>query len=336
MPETTSREVRLASRPVGFPAPENFALVTTAVPDPGPGQVLVRNTWMSVDPHLRAPVGGAPSHLPPLRPGEPPAGDAVGRVVASASPDVPVGATVAHHLGWREHAVLDAAAVTAVDTAVAPEQAYLGVLGTPGLTAYVALTETAPVRPGDVVFVSAAAGAVGSVAGQVAARLGASRVIGSAGGPVKVGKLLDDLGYDAGLDHHAGGIAARLAEAAPDGVDVYLDLVGGYQLQVAIGALREGGRVALVGAISEYGATGPVPGPTNLHEAARKQLTLRGLLVTAHRHRFPEYRSRATTWLATGLRTEETVYEGLERAPEAFLAVLRGLNTGKVLVRLER
>ncbi|MEU4445586.1 NADP-dependent oxidoreductase [Actinosynnema sp. NPDC050801] len=331
----TTREIRLAARPVGEPGPDHFTLATADLPEPTDGQVLVRNTWMSVDPYMRGRMDEGESYIAPFRVGAALEGAAVGEVVASKSEAVPVGATVVHFLGWREHAVVAASAVTVVDTAVAPPQAYLGVLGTPGLTAYVSLTEIAPVRPGDVVFVSAAAGAVGSVAGQIAKRLGASRVIGSAGGPVKAGKLLHDFGFDAAVDYKSGPIAERLASAAPEGIDVYLDHVGGDHLEAAIGAMREGGRIALVGAISQYNATGPVRGP-DLYPAAVKQLSLRGMVVSSYLHRFPEYVGRAAGWLADGgLRTEETVFDGLERAPEAFLGVLSGANTGKMLVRLD-
>ncbi|MED7949112.1 NADP-dependent oxidoreductase [Streptomyces sp. BE303] len=336
-PATTfSAEVRLASRPVGSPTADTFELVRTAVPEPAEGEIVVRNTWMSVDPYMRGRMDDAPSYIPPFELGAALDGSAVGVVVASHSDAVPVGATVSHFLGWREYAVLDAAAATVVDTGLAPASAYLGVLGTTGLTAYAALTEIAPVREGDVVFVSAAAGAVGSVAGQLARRLGASKVIGSAGGPEKAAKLVTDFGYDAAIDYRAGSLDEQLAAAAPEGIDVYLDSVGGDHLRAAIGAMRTGGRIALVGAISTYNATSPAPGPDNLFQAAAKELNLRGMLVSSYFHLFPEWIGRAAGWLADGsLRTEQTVVEGIEQAPAAFLGVMRGANTGKMLVRLE-
>ncbi|MER5930330.1 NADP-dependent oxidoreductase [Streptomyces sp. NPDC002054] len=331
----TSREIRLAARPVGEPGPQHFALVGTELPEPAEGQILVRNTWMSVDPYMRGRMDDAPSYIPPFALGAALEGSALGEVVASRAESVPVGSTVSHFLGWREYAVLDAAAATVVDPELAPPAAYLGALGTTGLTAYAALTRTAPVREGDVVFVSAAAGAVGSVAGQLARKLGASRVIGSAGGPEKTRKLLDAFGYDAAVDHRAGGLDEQLAQAAPEGIDVYMDAVGGDHLRAAIGAIRPGGRIAMVGAISGYNATSPVPGPDNLFRAAAQEATLRGMLVTSHFDLFPEWIGKAAGWLADGsLHTEETVVEGIERAPEAFLGLLRGANTGKMLVRL--
>ncbi|WP_406076506.1 NADP-dependent oxidoreductase [Streptomyces virginiae] len=333
---TVSREIRLASRPAGTPGPENFQLVTTELPEPGEGQILVRNTWMSVDPYMRGRMDDAPSYIAPFALGAALEGGAVGEVVASRSASVPVGATVSHFLGWREYAVLDAGAATVVDTSIASPSDYLGVLGTTGLTAYAALTRTAPVKEGDVVFVSAAAGAVGSVAGQLARQLGASRVIGSAGGPEKTKKLLDVFGYDAAVDHRRGDLPGQLAAAAPEGIDVYLDAVGGDHLQAAIGAIRPGGRIAMVGAISGYNATRPAPGPDNLFRAAAHEVTLRGMLVSSHFDLFPEWIGKAVARLADGtLRTEETVVDGIERAADAFLGVLSGANTGKMLVRLD-
>jgi NADPH-dependent curcumin reductase CurA len=335
-PPATTREIRLASRPTGEPTPANFELVETELPPLQPGQVLVRNTWMSVDPYMRGRMDDAESYIPPFELGARLEGSAVGEVVASRAGSVATGVTVTHFFGWTEHVVLDAADVTMVDTGLAPARAYLGVLGTTGLTAWMALTEVAPVREGDVVLISAAAGAVGSVAGQFARKLGASKVIGSAGGPEKTEKLTADFGYDAAIDYKAAPVASQLAAAAPDGIDVYLDLVGGDHLRASIDALRVGGRVAVVGAISQYNATAPQPGPDNLYEVAKKELTLRGMLVTSFLTGFPGYIAKAAAWLDDGsLHTEETVMHGLEEAPGAFLAMMRGANVGKMLVRLD-
>lgn len=332
---THSAEIRLASRPVGEPGLETFELVRTEVPRPAEGQILVRNTLMSVDPYMRGRMDDVPSYIPPFELGTALEGSALGVVVESRDASVPVGATVTHFAGWREYAVVAAAEATVVDTDLAPPEAYLGVLGTTGLTAYAALTRVAPVRPGDVVFVSAAAGAVGSVAGQIARKLGASRVIGSAGGPEKAKLLVEEFGFDAAIDYRAGDLEGQLALAAPDGVDVYVDNVGGDHLRAAIGAMRVGGRVAMIGAISGYNATGPVAGPDNIFLAVAKEITLRGLLVNSYFAVFGEWIGTAAEWLADGsLRTRETVVDGIERAPEAFLGMMRGANTGKMLVRI--
>ena len=331
-----SREIRLAGRPLGEPGLQHFEMARDSVPPLTEGQILVRNIWMSVDPYMRGRMDDTPSYIPPFQVGAALEGSAVGEVVDSRSDSIPVGTTVSHFLGWRDYAVVDAASVNVVYVAAVPPQAYLGPLGTTGLTAYAALTDVAPVHTGDTVFVSAAAGAVGSVAGQVARLLGAGTVIGSAGGRDKAKTLATDFGFDVGLDYHAGPIAEQLTRAAPQGIDVYVDNVGGDHLAAAIAAARVGARVALVGAVSSYNATGPVPGPDNLYQAYWKEVTLRGILVTSYFHRFPEWIERASGWLRDGsLRTAETIVDGLEQAPSAFLGVLRGANTGKMLVRLD-
>ncbi|WP_433660048.1 NADP-dependent oxidoreductase [Nocardia sp. CA-128927] len=330
----TSREIQLAARPTGAPTAEHFSLVEKPIQELTDGQILVRNTWMSVDPYMRGRMDDRPSYIAPFQLGEALEGSAVGEVIASKSADIAVGSTVSHFAGWREYAVLDAAVVTPIDTSLAATHHFLGALGTTGLTAYAALTDVARVNPGDTVFISAAAGAVGSVAGQIAKALGAAKVIGSAGGPAKTRLLLDEFGFDAAIDYRAGDLAGQLAAAAPDGIDVYLDSVGGEHLRVAVDAIRPKGRVALVGAISGYnggtGATGP-----DLYKAATREVSLRGMLVNSYFPIFGEYVGKAAAWLADGtIRTTETVYEGLEQAPAAFLGVLSGANTGKMLVRL--
>jgi NADPH-dependent curcumin reductase CurA len=332
----TTREIHLAARPVGVPRLDDLELTEAKLPELADGQILVRNTWMSVDPYMRGRMDDVPSPvLPPFAIGEALDGSAIGEVVASRSAAIAVGATVSHFLGWREHAVLDESAAEVVDTAIAPAQAYLGPLGPTGLTAYAAVTDVAPVRPGDVVFVSSAAGAVGSVAGQIARKAGAARVIGSAGGPEKAAALVDVFGFDAAIDHRAGPVGEQLARVAPDGIDVYVDNVGGEHLAAALDALHVGGRVALVGAISGYNAVQPPPGPSNLVQAVLKQITLRGMQVGAYLPQMGRYTARAARWLADGsLRTRETVFDGLEQAPEAMLGVLTGAGVGKVLVRL--
>lgn len=333
--DTKGQEIHLASRPHGEARPENFQLVEVDIPSLEPGEILVRNTWMSVDPYMKARMHDVESYLPPFQIGEPLQGSALGEVIASESPEVPVGTEVSHFAGWRSHSVVSASDVVPIDTSIARAQDYLGALGTTGLTAYIALTESAPVQEGDVVFISAAAGAVGSVAGQLARHLGASTVIGSAGGPEKKQRLLEEFGFDVALDYRAAPIGQQLAQAAPDGIDVYLDNVGGDHLEAALDVIRVKGKIALVGAISSYNATGSTPGPRDFARTIAKRLSLQGMLVLDHMDRFPEFVQFAAPLLADGTwKVTETVVEGLDNAPEAFLGVMRGDNTGKMLVKL--
>src|SRR3954454_15767534 len=248
-----SREIRLAARPTGEPQPSDFELAEVEVAEPAEGEIVVRNAFMSVDPYMRGRMDDRQSYVPPFQLGEPLTGGAVGEVVASRAQGLEEGDVVLHDLGWREYAVVRASHARKVDTSLARPSAYLGVLGMPGLTAYVGLLDIAGLRDGDVVFVSAAAGAVGSLAGQIA-KLQGHVVIGSAGAPEKVAEMSDELGFDAAFDYHHAPVFGQLNKAAPDGIDVYFDNVGADHLEAAIGALRRDGRVALCGAISSYNA----------------------------------------------------------------------------------
>ncbi|HEU4973875.1 MAG TPA: NADP-dependent oxidoreductase [Baekduia sp.] len=334
-----SREIQLAARPVGEPKPSDFRLAEAEVGDPRPGEVLIRNTYMSVDPYMRGRMNDVPSYVPPFRLDAPLEGGAVGEVVASEADGLQPGDTVVHQLGWRELAVTTADHVRKVEAADdVPASAHLGVLGMPGLTAYVGLLDIGALREGDVVFVSGAAGAVGSLAGQLA-KLRGHTVIGSAGSVEKVTFLRDELGFDAAFDYHDGPVAEQLAEAlggvGEDGIDLYFDNVGGEHLEAAIGAMRLHGRVAMCGAISAYNATEPPPGPRNLFQAIGRRLTLRGFIITDHADRFPDLVAEVAPAVRDGrIRFAETVVDGLERAPEAFIGLLRGDNVGKMLVRL--
>jgi NADPH-dependent curcumin reductase CurA len=339
---TPSRQWQLARRPHGEPVEEDFALVEADLPAPAEGQVLVRNTWLSVDPYMRGRMNDVRSYVAPFGLGQAMDGGAVGvveevggRAVTADGTPLQVGQTVLHGLGWRSHALVDGAGARVLDTDLAPGQAYLGVLGMPGLTAYAGLTEVARLAEGDVVFVSAAAGAVGSLAAQLARLKGASRVVGSAGGPTKTAWLLDEAGLDAAIDYKAVPIAAGLREAAPEGIDVYFDNVGGDHLEAAIGSMRRAGRAALCGAISSYNAAEPPPGPRNLGLMIGQRLTLRGFLVGDHQHLRPAFESEVGQWLAQGrIAWRETVVDGLDNAVEAFRSLLAGGNTGKMLVRV--
>jgi NADPH-dependent curcumin reductase CurA len=332
---TKGLEIRLAKRPQGWPTPENFEIVEADVPRPADGQILVRNLLMSVDPYMRGRMNDVKSYAPPFQVGEPLDGGAVGEVVESTVDDVKPGDIVLHSLGWRAYAVVDAKHAVKVDPSVAPLGAYLGVLGMTGLTAYAGLLEVAEFKPGDTVFVSAAAGAVGSVVGQIAKLKGAKRVIGSAGSAAKVKYLVDDLGFDAAFNYKDGPVRHQLADAAPDGIEVYFDNVGGDHLEAALAVLNVHGRAAICGMISLYNDVEPSPAPRNLPELIKKRLTLRGMLVRDHFHLQEQFVKEVGGWLREGkLRYQETVVEGLANAPEAFLGMLRGENTGKMLVKI--
>jgi NADPH-dependent curcumin reductase CurA len=331
----TTREIQLVSRPVGRPGPENFRLAESPLPELTDGQIMVKNLFISVDPYMRGRMNDVKSYSAPFALGEALDGGAVGEVIASRSDAYQEGDVVVHSLGWREYAVLDAAAATPARTDLAPASAFLGALGMTGLTAYAGLLKVANFAPGDAVFVSGAAGAVGSLVGQIAKAMGASRVIGSAGSPAKVARLLE-LGYDAAFDYHDGPVREQLEKAAGSaGIDVYFDNVGGEHLEAALAVLNVGGRVAMCGAIAQYNSTEPTPAPRNLMQAIGKQLTLQGFLVGGQRQHAREFAEKMAGWLADGtVRYDETIVDGLEKAPQAFMDLLDGANTGKMLVRL--
>jgi NADPH-dependent curcumin reductase CurA len=341
----SGREVQLHSYPNGEVRTADFHVVEAAVCDPRPGEVLVRNTWTSVDPGLRlrlketSPAGYFAAF--PL--------DAamdgimtVGQVVESRVDGFEAGDTVWHASGWREYAVVDAATpalsglgtLTRLDTKAAAAESYLGALGAMGLTAWAGLFEAAGLRDGDVVWVAAAAGAVGSLAAQFA-KLSGHRVIGSAGSDDKVTHLLDELRLDAAFNYKKAPLAELLRESAPDGIDVYFDTVGGDHLEAALGALRRHGRVALCGAISQYENDGPPRGPSNLFQATANDLTLRGFRGSSNLHQMQTMQKQVGEWLRDGrLVYRTTVVDGLERAPEALVRVLSGDTVGKTLVRI--
>ncbi|WP_030806170.1 MULTISPECIES: NADP-dependent oxidoreductase [unclassified Streptomyces] len=332
---TTSREWHLVARPHGWPTPEDFALREAAVPELGEGQVLVRNQHFSVDPYMRGRMNDVKSYVPPFQLDEPMDGGAVGEVIASRDDSLAVGDHVLHGLGWREYAVVDAKRTAKVDPSLAPLTAYLGVLGMPGLTAYAGLLEVASFKEGDAVFVSGAAGAVGSEVGQIAKLKGASRVIGSAGSDEKVKLLVEEYGFDAAFNYKNGNVTQQLKEAAPEGIDVYFDNVGGDHLEAAISALNVHGRAAICGMISMYNATEPSPAPRNLAMVIGKRLRLQGLLVSDHSALQPQFVEEVSAWIRSGeLKYSETKVAGIERGVDAFLGMLRGENTGKMIVSL--
>jgi NADPH-dependent curcumin reductase CurA len=262
-------------------------------------------------------------------------GGAVGEVVASNAEGIAVGDHVLHVFGWREYAVMDARHAVKVDPEAAPLSTYLGVLGMTGLTAYAGLLRVGAFKEGDAVFVSGAAGAVGSQVGQIAKLKGASRVIGSAGSDEKVELLIEEYGFDAAFNYKNGPVREQLSAAAPDGIDVYFDNVGGEHLEAAVGSLNRGGRIAVCGMISVYNDTEPTPGPRNLARLIQTRGRIEGFLVGDHYDLQPQFVQEVGQWVASGeLKYRETVVDGVENTLEAFLGVLRGDNIGKMVVKL--
>jgi len=331
---TTSREVRLKSRPVGVPTAANFEVASVTLPAPGPGEVQVRNSWMTVDPYMRGRMNDVKSYSPPFQLGEAMQGGAVGEVTASNDPAFKPGDLVQSFFGWREAFNAPAAAVQKLDTHGLPPQAFLGVAGMPGLTAYAGLLKVASLKAGDVVFVSAAAGAVGQIVCQIA-KVKGHTVIGSAGGADKVA-YLKELGVDHVIDYKSEpDLTAALLRAAPDGIDVYFDNVGGAHLEAALMAARPFGRFALCGMISQYNATDLGQGVRGLIMAVGKQLRLEGFIVSSHADMQAAFVEDMSGWIASGkVKWRETVEEGIENAPTAFLKLFKGENLGKMLVKL--
>ncbi len=332
---TTSREIRLKSRPRGTPTAADFELAEVTLPDPAPGEVQVRNSWMTVDPYMRGRMNDVKSYSPPFALGEAMQGGAVGEIVASNDPSFKAGDAVQSFLGWREAFNAPAATVQKLDTHGLPPQAFLGVAGMPGMTAYVGLLKIAGLKAGDVVFVSAAAGAVGQVVCQIA-KLKGHTVIGSAGGPEKAA-YLKEIGVDHVIDYKAErDLTAALMRAAPDGIDVYFDNVGGAHMEAALMAARPFGRFALCGAISQYNATDMGEGVRGLIMAVGRQLRLEGFIVSSHYDLLPTFLSDMSGWITEGkVKWRETVEHGIEKAPAAFLKLFTGENLGKMLVKLD-
>ncbi|WP_338146141.1 NADP-dependent oxidoreductase [Streptomyces scabichelini] len=340
------REVWPIAYPRGEVRASDFRVVEVEVRQPRPGEVLVRNTWTSVDAALRLRLREtAPAGYFPAFPLEGPMDGimTVGEIVESRADGFAPGDTVWHASGWRDYAVVEAeqqalggvGTLTKLDVHAAPPQTYLGALGANGLTAYAGLLHAAALREGDVVWVSAAAGAVGSLAAQMA-KIRGHRVIGSAGSDEKVRYLLDELGLDAAFNYRRGTLPELLRQAAPDGIDVYFDNVGGDHLETALGALRRSGRVAICGMISEYAAEESSHGPGNLMLAVTKGLTIRGFRGSDHTRLLPEMQRHVGAWVREGrIRCRETITDGLPQAPVALAGLLRGDNTGKTLVRID-
>ncbi len=333
MPTTSSLEIRLASRPSGTPTAANFILARTELPPLKDGEVLVRNLFMSVDPYMRGRMNDAKSYVPPFQLGQPLNGSAIGEVVESRAAGLNPGDAVASGLGWREYFIAPPDGLLPVSRDIQPLSAYLGTLGMPGLTAWAGLN-LVEVKGGDVIYVSGAAGAVGNVAGQLA-KLRGCRVIGSAGSAEKVRFLLEECGFDSAFDYKSGPVLDQLMRAAPDGIDVYFDNVGGESLEAALSALRVHGRIVACGSISGYNDVKPRPGPSNLFLMIGKRLTMKGLIVSDSLGHRAEFEKEVGGYLKAGrLIHKETVVKGIDHAVDAFIGLFHGQNAGKMVVDL--
>jgi NADPH-dependent curcumin reductase CurA len=329
-----SREIRLKARPAGLPALEHFELAEVSLPEIGEGQVLVRNLWMSVDPYMRGRMYDRPSYAPPFALGEVMQGGAVGRVEQSNDASLRPGDLVESMNGWREAFVAHAAAVQKLPHENIPPQAYLGILGMPGLTAYAGLARIGEPKPGETVFVSGAGGAVGATVCQIAKQRGCT-VVASAGSDDKLA-WLKSVGVDAGVNYKTcGNLLEAVRAAAPRGIDIYFDNVGGDHLEVALEVARPFARFIECGMISAYNDTEPKPGPRNMSYIVGKNIKMQGFIVSTFWDMRDQFRAEMTQWIKDGvIKWEETVENGVENAPTAFLNLFKGANKGKMLVKL--
>jgi len=328
MASIVSREIRLKSHPVGMPEESDFELIEVAVPEPKIDEILVQNIYMSVDPYMR---GGMRS----AKLSEALSGGCVGKVVKSNSDRFQVGDYVLGMLGWREFYVVAKEKVTKIDPAIAPIQSFLGTVGMPGRTAYVGLLDIGEPKEGETVFVSAAAGAVGSIACQIA-KIKGCHVVGSAGSDKKVKWLLDRKCVDTAFNYkEVDNLEDELRQHCPEGIDIYFENVGGTHLEAAISLMNMFGRIILCGMISQYNDTEPQANPKNLMSAIYKRLKLQGFIVSDHVDRVPDFYADMRQWISGGIiKWEETIVEGLENAPQAFIGLFKGENMGKMIVKV--
>jgi NADPH-dependent curcumin reductase CurA len=333
MASATNRQILLKSRPQGKPSTANFERVERPIPEPGEGQVLLRNLYLSLDPYMRGRMSDAKSYAKPAELGQPMVGGTISEVVASRNPKFAVGDIVVAHGGWQDYALSDGAGLRKIDPKLAPISTGIGVLGMPGMTAYVGLLEIGQPKPGETVVVAAASGAVGSVVGQIAKIKGA-RAVGIAGGADKCRFVTEELGFDACIDHRAPDLAAQLAAACPNGVDVYFENVGGAVQQAVWPLLNNFARVPVCGVIAQYSATTPTPGP-DIGTILRKRLLVRGFIVWDFAAKEGDFLRDVSAWIREGkLKYREDIVEGLDKAPEAFLGLLEGKNFGKLVVKV--
>ncbi|HMD65962.1 MAG TPA: NADP-dependent oxidoreductase [Stellaceae bacterium] len=331
--ENRNRQVLLKRRPTGSPTLADFAITDAPLPDPAEGEALVRGIYLSLDPYMRGRISGVRSYARPVEVGAVMEGGVVGEVVRSRDPAFREGDYVLGGYGWQLYSAVPGKALLKLDAAEAPLSTSLGVLGMPGLSAYVGLSEIGRPQRGETVVISAASGAVGAVAGQLAKRAG-TRVVGVAGGTDKCRYVEAELGFDACIDHRSADLGAALDRACPKGIDVYWENVGGPVQQAVFPRLNDFGRMVMCGMVSEYNDLEPRPGP-NLVSAVRRRLRIQGFIVSDQWQRFGEYRAMAAPLLKSGeLKYREDIVDGLDRAPEAFIGLLQGRNFGKLVVRL--
>lgn len=330
---TMNRQIVLKRRPVGAPTVEDFALIESPVPEPGNGEVLARTLWLSLDPYMRGRMSDRKSYASSVPLGGVMVAGTVSRIIESRDPDFAPGDVVLGQGGWQDYAVFLPARLRKLDPAGAPVSTALGVLGMPGMTAYVGLLDIGRPRAGDTVVVSAASGAVGSVVGQIA-RIKGCRVVGVAGGAAKCRYVVEELGFNACADHRAPDLGEVLARACPNGIDVYFENVGGAVQRAVWPLLNDFARVPICGLIAQYNDAEPTPGP-NLASVLTKRLTVRGFIVSDHNDRWNDFYRDVSAWVRDGgMKYREDVVDGLERAPEAFIGLLQGRNFGKLLVRV--
>lgn len=329
----TRLSITLRRRPTGMPDAADFETINEPIPAPAPGEVVTRTLFLSIDPYMRGRLSDRKSYATPVQIGEVMTGETVGEVIASADPRFAIGDIVVGARGWQTHSVSKAGALTKITAPHAPLSTYLGVLGMPGVTAYTGMTDVGQAKEGETVLISAASGAVGSVAGQIAKRAGA-RVVGIAGGPDKCLFVQEQLGFDACIDHRTMNLDADIAEACPNGVDVYFENVGGAVQAAAFAHLNVFSRVVMCGMVAQYNEAQFPPGP-NLGFVVAKRAKIQGILVSDKPERFAEWRALAAPWIADGsLKYRETIIDGLENAPEALAMVLGGDNFGKMIVKI--
>jgi NADPH-dependent curcumin reductase CurA len=337
--QTVTRRIILKSRPVGAPTPENFRLEESAAPVPADGQVLLRTLYLSLDPYMRGRMSDAPSYAPPVEVGAEMLGGTVSRVESSLHPDYQAGDLVLGFSGWQDYALSDGTGLTKLDPGMPQPSLALGALGMPGFTAYMGLLDIGQPKAGETVVVAAASGAVGSVVGQIA-KLKGCRVVGIAGGSEKCRSVVDELGFDACIDHRSADLDQLLAAACPNGIDVYFENVGGKVFDAVLPLLNTAARVPVCGLIAHYNDTALPAGPDRLGQLTRTLLTKRikmhGFIIfDDYGHRYGEFYNQMSTWLNEGkIIFREDIVNGLENAPQAFIGLLEGKNFGKLIIRV--